>query len=75
MKEAVGESAMTIITIVLVAGAVGAIVAIIGNLLGNQQKRARCENEGFSYTNGACINAGGQTCVWNSDAESYNCGG
>lgn len=75
MKEAVGESSMTIITIILVAGAVGAIAIIIGNLLGNQQKRARCENEGFSYTNGACVNASGQTCVWDSETEIYNCGG
>lgn len=75
MKEAVGESAMTLITIILVAGAVGAIAIIIGNLLGNQQKRARCENEGFSYTNGTCVNASGQTCNWSSDTESYTCGG
>lgn len=54
MKEAVGESAMTLITIALIAGALGAIAIIIGTLLGNQKNRANCENAGYSYYDNAC---------------------
>lgn len=54
MKEAVGESAMTIITILLIAGAIGAIASIISILLGNQNKRANCENAGYYYSNNKC---------------------
>lgn len=59
MKEAVGESAMTIITILLIAGAIGAIASIISILLGNQNKRANCENAGYSYYDNACHNYDG----------------
>lgn len=54
MKEAVGESAMTLITIALIAGALGAIAIIIGTLLGNQRNRANCENAGYYYSNNKC---------------------
>ena len=55
MKEAVGESAMTIITIVLVAGAVAAAVAIIGGLLNSQKNRTACENSGAYWSGGKCM--------------------
>lgn len=55
MKEAVGESAMTIITIVLVAGAVAAAVGIISTLLSNQSKRTACENSGAYWSGGKCM--------------------
>lgn len=55
MKEAVGESAMTIITIVLVAGAVGAAALIISNLLTGQKKRTACENSGAYWSGGKCM--------------------
>lgn len=61
MKEAVGESAMTIITIVLIAATLGALVYIIGNLLNNQSRRANCENNGFTYQNNQCIDDSGNT--------------
>lgn len=54
MKEAVGESAMTIITISLVAGAVIAIGLIISTLLNNQSMRANCENSGGDFSGGEC---------------------
>lgn len=62
MKEAVGESAMTIITIILVSVAVIAIGGIIGTLLKNQSKRANCENAGYSYDGGVCYLSDGSTC-------------
>lgn len=62
MKEAVGESAMTIITIILVSVAVVAIGGIIGTLLYNQKKRANCENAGYSYDGGTCYLSDGTTC-------------
>jgi len=55
MKESVGEGAMTVITIALVAGAIGAIVIIISGLLTNQGNRARCENAGGTYKGGSCV--------------------
>ena len=55
MKEAVGESAMTIITIALVAASIGAAVGIIGTLLGNQSKRTTCENSGAYWSGGKCM--------------------
>ena len=73
MKEAVGESAMTLITIILVAAAVGMIAYIIGMLLGNQKKRANCENAGYSYTGGKCMN-GTQECTYNKEIDDYICG-
>lgn len=69
MKEAVGESAMTLITIIIVAATVGMIAVIIGTLLGNQKKRANCENAGYSYYSGSCHNDLGQECNINSDGE------
>lgn len=71
MKEAVGESAMTLITIALIAGALGAIAIIIGTLLSNQNKRANCENAGYEYKDGACKN-GDKICTL-TDGE-YICG-
>ena len=62
MKEAVGESAMTIITIILIAGAIGAIATIISTLLGNQNNRANCENAGGQYSSGTCKDYNGNVC-------------
>lgn len=73
MKEAVGESAMTIITIVLIAGALGAIAFIIGNLLSNQKHRADCENAGYIYSNGQCKDTDGNLCNYDTDGV-YICG-
>lgn len=72
MKEAVGESAMTIITILLIAGAIGAIASIISILLGNQNKRANCENAGGQYSSGACMDYNGNVCEKIND--EYICG-
>lgn len=69
MKEAVGESAMTIITITLIAGVIAALAVIITTLLSNQRKRANCENAGYSYYSGSCHNDLGQECNINSDGE------
>lgn len=55
MKEAVGESAMTIITIILVAGAIGAVAIILGTLLRNQKNRTACENSGAYWSGGKCM--------------------
>ena len=55
MKEAVGESAMTIITILLVTGAVGAAAGVISILLGNQRNRTACENSGAYWSGGKCM--------------------
>lgn len=54
MKEAVGEGAMTIITITLVSATIGVLCWIIGTLLSNQNKRANCENAGYYYSNNKC---------------------
>ena len=54
MKEAVGETSMTIVTIVLVSATIGILWVIIGTLLGNQSKRANCENAGYYYSNNKC---------------------
>lgn len=67
MKEAVGEGSMTVITIILVAGAIGAIAFIIGSLLGNQSRRANCENNGYEYTGGVCKLPDGDCRKVNSD--------
>lgn len=73
MKEAVGESAMTLITIVLVGAVITALTVIIGFLITNQSKRANCENAGYSYTGGKCMN-GSQECTYNKDIDDYICG-
>ncbi len=67
MKEAVGESAMTIITITLIAGVIATLVVIMTTLLSNQSKRANCENAGYSYYDGSCHNDLGQKCTMDSD--------
>lgn len=72
MKESVGEGAMTVITIILVAGAIGAIAIIISNLLTNQSNRSKCENAGGNYKNGACVDYNGDACSIIDD--EYNCG-
>ena len=54
MKEAVGESTMTLITIALIAGSLTAIGIIISVLLTNQSRRANCENAGYEYIGGVC---------------------
>lgn len=73
MKEAVGETSMTIVTIVLVSATIGVLIGIIATLVGNQGKRARCENFGYSYTGGKCMN-GSQECQYNKDLDDYICG-
>ena len=75
MKEAVGESSMTLITIVLVAAAIGAIALILSNLLGSQKKRAACEDAGGNFNSGNCYKVGtsGATCGWDEGTESYSC--
>lgn len=54
MKEAVGESSMTIITIVLVAGVVAAVATILSTLLGNQKNKTLCDDAGYYWVDGAC---------------------
>ena len=54
MKEAVGEGAMTVITIGLISLAIAMGVIIIATLLNNQNKRANCENAGYYYSNNKC---------------------
>lgn len=73
MKEVVGESAMTIITISLVAGTVIAIGLIISTLLNNQRSRANCENAGYDYSGGQCKD-GDKICTYNKDLDDYICG-
>ena len=73
MKEAVGESSMTIVTILLIAGVIGGLWFIFSNLLTNQAGRADCENAGYSYSNGKCMN-GSQECQYNKDLDDYICG-
>lgn len=67
MKEAVGESAMTLITIALIAGALTAIAIIISVLLTNQKNRANCENNGYEYVGGVCKLPDGDCKKVNSD--------
>ena len=67
MKESVGEGAMTIITITLVAGTVVAIGFIINMLLSNQNVRANCENNGYEYVGGVCKLPDGDCKKVNSD--------
>ena len=62
MKDSVGEGAMTIITIVIVSGAIAGFTYIIYNLLNNQNRRANCENAGYSYDGGTCYLSDGTTC-------------
>ena len=73
MKEATGESAMTIITIVIISGTVATLSYIIFQLIVNQSKRANCENAGYSYTGGKCMN-GTQECTYNKEIDDYICG-
>lgn len=72
MKEAIGESSMTLITIVLVGAALSAIAVIVGFLLTNQSNRSKCENAGGNYKNGACVDYNGDACSIIDD--EYNCG-
>lgn len=72
MKEAVGESAMTLITIALIAGVLGALAIIISTLLSNQNNRANCENAGGQYSSGTCKDYNGNVCAL-TDGE-YICG-
>ena len=72
MKEAVGESTMTIVTIVIVAAAVSGITIIISILLNNQRDRSKCENAGGFYQNGVCKDYNGDRCTVVND--EYNCG-
>ena len=62
MKESVGEGAMTIITIVIVSGAIAGFTYIIYTLIDNQGRRANCENAGYSYDGGICYLSDGTTC-------------
>lgn len=72
MKEAVGESTMTIITIMLVALALAGLTFIITNLLSNQNKRTKCENAGGFLKNGTCFDYNENECsIYNGE---YNCG-
>ena len=67
MKEAIGESSMTLITIVLVGATITALSVIIGFLIGNQSRRANCENNGYEYTGGVCKLPDGDCRKVNSD--------
>lgn len=71
MKEAVGEGAMTVITIGLISLAIAMGVIIIATLLNNQRNRANCENAGYEYKDGAC-KSGDEICTL-TDGE-YICG-
>lgn len=73
MKESVGESSMTIVTIILVTLAIGGLYAIITTLVSNQGKRASCENEGGSYSNQECT-YNGSVCTYNEEEKTYICG-
>lgn len=72
MKEAVGEGAMTVITIGLISLAIAMGVIIIATLLNNQNKRANCENAGGQYSSGTCKDYNGNVCAL-TDGE-YICG-
>lgn len=67
MKETVGESSMTLITIVLVGATITALTAIIGFLIGNQSRRANCENNGYEFVEGVCKLPDGDCRKVNSD--------
>ena len=73
MKETIGESSMTIVTIIIVAFALGGLFAIIMTLIGNQGKRTACENEGGKYSNQECT-YNGVVCTYDEDEKVYNCG-
>lgn len=73
MKEAIGESSMTLITIVLVGATITALSVIIGFLIGNQSRRANCENAGYDYSGGQCKD-GDKICTYNKDLDDYICG-
>ena len=73
MKEATGEGAMTVVTISLISLALALGVIIIATALNNQKKRTDCENAGYSYTGGKCMN-GSQECQYNKDLDDYICG-
>lgn len=55
MKEAVGEGSMTLVTMLLVAGAIVLAAGIIGTLLANQKARTKCDNAGYTWTDGKCV--------------------
>lgn len=67
MKEAVGESSMTLVTIVLVGAVITGVSTIIGFLIGNQSRRANCENNGYDYVGGVCKLPDGDCRKVNSD--------
>lgn len=69
MKESIGESSMTIMTIIIISIALGLLIPIILTLVDNQKKRANCENAGYYYDNGTCYNDLGAECKINSDGE------
>lgn len=71
MKEAVGETSLTLITVVLVGAVITAASVVIGFLLTNQRNRANCENAGYEYKDGAC-KSGDEICTL-TDGE-YICG-
>lgn len=67
MKEAIGESSMTLITIVLVGAVISTVGVLIGFLIGNQSRRANCENNGYQYEGGVCKLPDGDCKKVNSD--------
>lgn len=69
MKESIGESSMTIMTIIIISVALGLLIPIILTLAANQSKRAKCENAGYSYYNGSCHNESGVECTLNANDE------
>lgn len=54
MKEAVGETSLTLITVILVGAAITALTVVIGYLLTNQGRRSSCENSGGTFSGGEC---------------------
>ena len=76
MKEATGESALTLITIVIVTASIGAVATIIAVLVGNQSKRAYCDDAGGYFSNGECKSPSGSNCIPNmvdGKVKGYNC--
>ena len=73
MKEAVGESSMTILTIIIVALAISGVFSIVMTLVNHQGKRSSCENAGGEYSNGDCI-YDGKVCTYDESTKEYNCG-
>jgi len=70
MKEAAGETNITVITIVLI-GIIAAIATpLITNLMRNTERRSCCTNAGGTWRNNNC-QAGGNTGY--SAAEFNNC--